>query len=122
MSYRMQRNDGTVLYQHAPTRAKVPEQMPNISGVLSGESANKKPSVEQAQAYRCSSSLHTFFYYPESRRLIVEFGNGERFLYESVSETLYNKLICEDKEGDPTQYLYTWISSKPDKHPCKRLK
>lgn len=129
MSYRMQKPDGTLVYRQSKppqATAKVYSgRMPDVSSVLSGETLPKSGLLEKSKGYRCKSSSHlyTFFFFPESHRLIVEFQNGERYLYENVSKTLFEGLIEQDekKGGSVGRYFYVWIAGKPEKHPFKKL-
>jgi hypothetical protein len=127
MSYRIPYSTGAVRYRQTMPRAsaKVSARMPDISNVLSEESEPRSRQPETARGYRCKSSTHLylFFHYPKSRRLVVEFQNGERYMYENVSRTLFDGLIREDekKSGSAGIYFYRYISGDPEKHPFKKL-
>ena len=130
MSYRVQDPaTGQLRYRQTKPQATAKVysgRIPDVSSVLSGEAEPQSRMPEQAQGYRSQSSSHlyTFFHFPESRRLLVEFQNGDRYMYENVSRKLFQGLIREDetKGGGVGSYFYRFISGDPKKHPFKQLR
>jgi len=98
-------------------------EMPDVSGVLSGESKSRVSEARKLVWHRVQDSSHLgrFCFDPVKSSLRIRFQDGSIYQYANCSKTIYEGMLRADQRGESVgEYVARYL--KNERHPFTKIR